>query len=60
MNAAIEHIRSVAPHAEIALSAQSHLRGMYEGFGFAAVSPEYLEDGIPHIDMTLKSFEGLT
>lgn len=35
----------------IALSAQSHLRRFYETFGFVAVSQEYLEDGIPHIDM---------
>ncbi|MBB3657115.1 ElaA protein [Rhizobium sp. BK650] len=35
----------------IALSAQAHLRRFYESFGFAKTSEEYLEDGIPHIDM---------
>lgn len=39
------------PGEPIALSAQSHLHGFYAGFGFVATSEEYLEDGIPHIDM---------
>ncbi len=34
------------------LSAQAHLQGWYEGFGFTASGSEYLEDGIPHILMT--------
>lgn len=39
------------PENYIALSAQAHLRRFYESFGFAKSSEEYLEDGIPHIDM---------
>lgn len=39
----------------IVLSAQSHLQRFYETFGFVAVSEEYLEDGIPHIDMERRS-----
>jgi ElaA protein len=35
------------------ISAQSHLRRFYGGFGFEAVGEEYLEDGIPHIEMLL-------
>jgi ElaA protein len=35
----------------IALSAQSHLQLFYQSFGFVPNSDEYLEDGIPHIDM---------
>ncbi|MCO4316996.1 GNAT family N-acetyltransferase [Phyllobacterium sp. 21LDTY02-6] len=35
----------------IRLSAQSHLTEFYGSFGFVAVSDEYLEDDIPHIDM---------
>ncbi len=46
--AACERLFSGHP---IALSAQSHLRRFYETFGFVAVSEEYLEDDIPHIDM---------
>ncbi len=33
------------------LSAQSYLTEWYEGFGFSVVGDEYLEDGIPHVDM---------
>ncbi len=39
------------PDHDIFLSAQSHLSDFYESFGFKPVSVEYLEDGIPHIDM---------
>ena len=42
------------PNIEIRLSAQSHLVGFYRGFGFKETGPEYLEDGIPHIQMLLK------
>ena len=35
----------------IAISAQSHLAGFYASHGFEIVSGEYLEDGIPHVDM---------
>jgi ElaA protein len=33
------------------ISAQSYLRGFYGSFGYQAVGEEYLEDGIPHIEM---------
>jgi ElaA protein len=33
------------------LAAQAHLAGFYGRFGFAAVGPEYLDDGIPHLPM---------
>lgn len=36
---------------EIFLQAQSHLEAFYASLGFRSVSSEYLEDGIPHIDM---------
>ena len=39
------------PGQSIALSAQSHLERFYRSFGFAPTSEEYVEDGIPHIDM---------
>lgn len=35
----------------IFLSAQSHLKNFYGQFGFSSISNEYIEDGIPHIDM---------
>ncbi len=33
------------------ISAQAHLQRMYGELGFKPVSDEYLEDGIPHIEM---------
>jgi len=35
----------------IRIGAQSHLQRFYGSFGFVPCSAEYLEDGIPHIDM---------
>nr|WP_245372564.1 GNAT family N-acetyltransferase [Rhizobium leguminosarum] len=51
MSEAIAACERLYPENPIALSAQAHLRRFYESFGFIAVSQEYLEDGIPHIDM---------
>ena len=39
---------------EITIEAQSYVRGLYEGFGFRQSSEEFLEDGIPHIQMKWK------
>ena len=39
---------------EIKLEAQVYARGLYEKCGFVQSSEEFLEDGIPHIQMTLK------
>lgn len=36
------------------ISAQTHLKELYQSFGFIQISDNYLDDGIPHIDM-LKS-----
>lgn len=33
------------------LSAQTYLRGWYAAFGFEEIGADYLEDGIPHVDM---------
>ena len=45
--------RTVAqwPGLGIRISAQAHLQRFYGSFGFVAVSDEYLEDDIPHIEM---------
>ncbi len=37
--------------AGVRISAQSYLKGFYEGHGFVALGDPYLEDGIPHIEM---------
>ena len=42
-------------HDEIVISAQAHLQAFYQTFGFQATSEEYLEDGIPHIEMKKSS-----
>ncbi|GLP95895.1 GNAT family N-acetyltransferase [Paraferrimonas sedimenticola] len=41
------------PNTDIKISAQSHLTRLYQEFGFKVTSPEYLDDGIPHVDMVL-------
>lgn len=38
----------------IVIGAQVYARGLYEKAGFVQSSSEYLEDGIPHIKMTLQ------
>ena len=37
--------------AAIAIGAQAHLEAFYGGLGFVRTSPDYLEDGIPHLAM---------
>lgn len=49
---------SVAVHCfnaeEITIEAQVYARGLYEKVGFVQTSQEFLEDGIPHIQMKWK------
>jgi len=51
MRAGLEKAHEKAPGAIIHLAGQAHLRTFYEGLGFRTVSPVYLEDGIPHLNM---------
>ena len=51
MREAISVCEERYPQAPIYLSAQSHLSRFYGSFGFEPTSEEYLEDGIPHVDM---------
>lgn len=51
------HAGKVWPSAPIYLSAQAHLQKYYARYGFVAEGEEYLEDGIPHIDMRRPSME---
>ncbi len=37
--------------AGIRISAQAHLERFYGGFGFVRAGADYLEDGIPHVEM---------
>lgn len=52
----INYIKSNYPNQKIRIQAQSYLKAFYESFGFVGISPVYLEDGIPHLDM-LADFE---
>lgn len=51
MREAIRACENHFPGTPIALSAQSHLERFYRSLGFSPTSAEYVEDGIPHIDM---------
>ncbi len=51
MQEALGQARQLWPGQPIRIGAQAHLRRFYGGFGFAAASGEYIEDGIPHIEM---------
>ena len=39
---------------KVVLEAQTYARGLYEKAGFVQTPAEFLEDGIPHIQMTLE------
>lgn len=54
MQEAVGFAQSRFPDQAIELGGQSHLQKFYAFFGFMPVSEEYLEDGIPHIDMRLE------
>jgi len=54
MKQAISFIHEKWPNADIQLQAQAHLTHFYGSFGFVAISEEYDEDGIPHVDMLKK------
>ena len=43
--------RAVWPGRAVRISAQAHLQAFYGAQGFVPDSPQYLEDGIPHIAM---------
>ena len=47
----IKAIETLYQTKTIIISAQSHLKFFYNNFGFYSVGNEYLEDGIPHIEM---------
>lgn len=53
MQAVIEYARA-EQRKLVKLSSQVHAIGFYQALGFEAQSDEYLDCGIPHIDMYLK------
>jgi ElaA protein len=52
MTMSIEVINQKYGTAPIRIGAQLYLKKFYESFGFIQISEEYLEDNIPHIEMT--------
>lgn len=52
--ASIKAIEDNYQTKEITISAQVYLTKFYNSHGFKKVSDEYLEDGIPHIEMLRK------
>jgi ElaA protein len=55
MQEAVDFAQARFPGQPIELGGQSHLQKFYGSFGFVAISEEYLEDNIPHIDMRLNA-----
>lgn len=51
MREAIAEVEKRHPGERIEISAQSHLEKFYGSLGFEVISEQYLEDGIPHVDM---------
>ena len=51
---AIETAREKFSADQITIEAQVYARSLYEKAGFRQTSEEFLEDGIPHIQMQLK------
>jgi len=49
----LEYAEQLWPDHTIDIGAQSHLLHYYSRYGFEVISGEYLEDGIPHVDMRL-------
>ena len=51
LTAALAAARERYGACAVRIEAQVYARALYEKLGFAAVSDEFLEDGIPHIQM---------
>ena len=51
MEASIKAIEDYYNETTVKLSAQTYLKKFYNNLGFKEVGEEYMEDGIPHIEM---------
>ena len=54
MQAGIEKMKEIYGDTDIRIEAQVYAREFYEKGGFVKVSEEFLDDGIPHIEMLRK------
>ena len=50
---AFSQVRHLWPGENIRISAQVYLKKFYASHGFTIISKDYVEDGIPHVDMHL-------
>lgn len=50
---AVQFIRAKYPTKTIQIQAEAYLKDFYGSFGFEAISEEYLDYDIPHVDMEL-------
>ena len=57
VQASIDYIIDNLKEDKITIGAQEYLKSFYESLGFVGVSDVYLEDGIPHLDMTYRKKE---
>ncbi len=57
---AVAEVERLWPGLGIRISAQSYLRRFYGEAGFVAVTDDYDEDGIPHVEMLRAPAAGLT
>lgn len=57
LHESLEEIAKRIPCRKIYLEAQSYAVGFYEREGFRVISEEFLEDGIPHVQM-IKDMHG--
>lgn len=55
MRESLPEIKKRLPSHTIALHAQSYATGFYERCGFAVTSAEFMEEGIPHVEMKLQT-----
>lgn len=55
LQAGIEVAKEKYQAPQIVIEAQTYAKEFYEKVGFKQSSEEFLEDGIPHIQMTLKT-----
>ena len=51
-----KHIYNLFGKRPVTIGAQLYLKKFYESFGFVQSSEVYIEDGIPHIEMTRREW----
>jgi ElaA protein len=55
MKESMDFVLAKFGRVDVRLSAQKHLENYYGKHGFMSTGKEYLEDGIPHVEMLYKS-----